>query len=1092
MKWSRWSLFYPVAASLCLAALSASAATFTIANGDNAALINAIVACNTNAQNDTINLATNGTYTFTTADQTPTTEVPADGITALPEIERDGVGSNFHTLTINGNNATLIRATGSPSFRIMRVGNTGSGALLTINNLTFANGNVPSTGDGGGILMIGTAILNNCYVRNCAGVNGGGISNQNGSLTLNNCTIANCTASKGGGLYNGNPSSWNAAMTVTSCTFYNSHATDGGNIFNDGPRTGPYGFDQGETTMDLISCTLREGSVRNDGNGAGTKLTFKNSIFSTSPVSNYVNGTYGGTVTSLGFNLSTATAQGYFTAVTDRWNAEPKLDTAGLKINGGPTPTFALCAGSEAIDHGNRYNINTDQRGFPRPVDNLAVANTVDGTDIGAFEAPVDPIQCSPYTVTTFADHNDGLCSGNDCTLREAVAQTNSLTNSTDETRTITFAPSITGRMGLTGGQLSLTKSATIIGPGARLLEISGNAQGRVFSLSSSVLGCTISGLTIRDGYVSGTTGASVEGGGIYNAGNLSLSDCALVHNLVIGGSGLANTSNPGGTARGGAIFNSGNLNVIRCTIGGADSNTSNGVFGGKGSDHPTDADILYHGGTGGGALGGAIYNDTNGTVFLENTTIAGNTATGGNGGAANFGGAGGAGVAGIYNLHTMTLTGATISANSAVGGAAGHSDAGTGSAAGTANGGVYAEQSTTTTVSNTIIAGNTRNPAGAMDVSGSFTSTGFNLIGITNDQSGFTGPSDQAGTFASPINPVLGPLQNNGGPTNTMALLAGSPALDKGSAVGLSTDQRAQPRPKDNPGTPNAAGGNGSDIGAFEADTNVVGPSPTPSPTPTATPSSTPGHLLNIATRLRVQTGDNVLIGGFIITGSDPKQLVIRGIGPSLAQFFSDPLPDPTLELYQGDTLLATNNDWKESQAEIVATGLQPSNDLESAIVRTLNPGNYTAIVRGNGDSIGIGVVEAYDLSQSSNSKLANIATRGFVDTGDNVMIGGFITGGDAQIVIRAIGPSLGNFGVSGALQDPTLDLVNSNGGIIRSNNDWKESQQNEIAATGLQPGDDRESALIESLPAGNYTAVVRGVGNSTGIGLVEIYDFQ
>jgi CSLREA domain-containing protein len=1089
---SRWSLFCSVAAGLCLAALSASAAVFTIPNGDVAALISAINTSSSNAQNDTINLASNGTYTFTAADQSATSDGPADGITALPEIGRDGVAPNpFHTLILNGNNATLIRATGAPAFRLLKVFNTGAGASVTINNLTFANGDVPGSADGGGILIAGTVTLNNCYVRDSVGGKGGGISNQNGSLILNNCTIANCTASKGGGLYNGNPANYNSPMTVTSCTFYNNHATDGGNIFNDGPRSGPYGFDQGETTMDLISCTLREGAVRNDGNGAGTKVTFKNSIFSNSPVSNYVNGNFGGTVTSLGFNLSTATAQGYFTAVTDRWNAVAKLDTAGLKMNGGPTPTFALCAGSEAIDHGNRYNITTDQRGSPRPVDNPLVANTVDGTDIGAFEAPADPIQCSPYTVTTFADHNDGVCSGSDCTFREAIAQTNSLTNSTDETRTITFAPSITGRMGLTGGQLSLTKPATIIGPGARLLEISGNAQGRVFSLSSSVSGAAFSGLTIRDGYVSGTTGASVEGGGIYNAGNLSLSDCALVHNNVVGGGGLANTSNPGGTARGGAIFNSGYLTVTRCTIGGADSNTSNGVFGGKGSDHPTDADLLYHGGTGGGALGGAIYNDTNGTVYLENTTIAGNTATGGNGGAAYFGGAGGAGVAGIYNLHTMFLTGATVSANSAVGGTAGHSEAGAPNAAGTANGGVYAEQSTTTTVSNTIIAGNTRNPAGAMDVSGSFTSNGFNLIGITNGQSGFTNPSDQAGTPASPLNPVLGPLQNNGGPTNTMALLNGSPALDKGSAV-LATDQRSQPRPKDNPATPNATGGNGSDIGAFEADTNVVGPSPTPTPVPSATPSATPGHLLNIATRLRVQTGDNALIGGFIITGSDPKQLVIRGIGPSLAQFFSEPLPDPTLELYQGDTLLATNNDWKESQAEIEATGLQPSNDLESAIVRTLVPGNYTAIVRGNGNLTGIGVVEAYDLNPSSNSKLANIATRGFVDTGDNVMIGGFITGGDAQIVIRAIGPSLGNFGVSGALQDPTLDLVNSNGDVIRSNDNWRESQQSEIAATGLQPGDDRESALIESLPAGNYTAVVRGVGNSTGIGLVEIYDYH
>jgi hypothetical protein len=151
--------------------------------------------------------------------------------------------------------------------------------------------------------------------------------------------------------------------------------------------------------------------------------------------------------------------------------------------------------------------------------------------------------------------------------------------------------------------------------------------------------------------------------------------------------------------------------------------------------------------------------------------------------------------------------------------------------------------------------------------------------------------------------------------------------------------------------------------------------------------------RLLNISTRLRVQTGENALIGGFIITGTDSKRVIIRGIGPSLAQFFSGALANPTIELFQGSTLLASNDDWKESQqAEIEATGIPPSNDFESAIVRTLPPGSYTAIMRGKGDTTGIGVVEAYDLNPTANSKLANISTRGFVETGDNVMIGGLI----------------------------------------------------------------------------------------------------
>jgi hypothetical protein len=263
----------------------------------------------------------------------------------------------------------------------------------------------------------------------------------------------------------------------------------------------------------------------------------------------------------------------------------------------------------------------------------------------------------------------------------------------------------------------------------------------------------------------------------------------------------------------------------------------------------------------------------------------------------------------------------------------------------------------------------------------------------------------------------------------------------------------------------------------------------------PGSTP--TPSQLLNIATRLRVQTGENVLIGGFIITGTDAKKVIIRAIGPSLSSFFSNFLANPTLELFQGNTTLDTNDDWIERRAEIEATGLQPSNDFESAIVRTLTPGAYTAIVRGEGNTAGIGLVEVYDLDQATNSKLANIATRGFVETGNDVMIGGLIVGpaggANAKVVVRAIGPTLANFQINGALQDPTLDLVNASGAVIRSNNNWRQgSQEAELIALGLQPGDNRESALVETVGPGNYTAIVRGVGNTTGVALVEVYDVQ
>jgi minor extracellular serine protease Vpr len=261
--------------------------------------------------------------------------------------------------------------------------------------------------------------------------------------------------------------------------------------------------------------------------------------------------------------------------------------------------------------------------------------------------------------------------------------------------------------------------------------------------------------------------------------------------------------------------------------------------------------------------------------------------------------------------------------------------------------------------------------------------------------------------------------------------------------------------------------------------------------------------QLLNISTRMRVLSGDQVLIGGFIITGTDPKKVIIRGMGPSL-NGVGVTLSDPTLELHQGSTTLATNDNWKindqtgqSQEADIRATTIPPTNDLESAIVATLPPGNYTAILAGKNGGTGVGVVEVYDLAQGANSKLANISSRGFVDTNDNVMIGGLIVGGGsgggtARVIVRAIGPSLS---VSGALGDPTLELHDVNGTTIATNDNWKindqtgQSQQAEIEATTIPPTDDLESALVATLAPGNYTAIVRGKNNTTGVGLVEVY---
>ncbi len=264
----------------------------------------------------------------------------------------------------------------------------------------------------------------------------------------------------------------------------------------------------------------------------------------------------------------------------------------------------------------------------------------------------------------------------------------------------------------------------------------------------------------------------------------------------------------------------------------------------------------------------------------------------------------------------------------------------------------------------------------------------------------------------------------------------------------------------------------------------------------PPPPPVPADAQLLNISTRVSVQRDDQVGIGGFIVGGTAPKRVIIRAIGPSLQSggtAVAGRLEDPTLELYNASNdLIEANDNWRSNnQSGIEATQLAPTRDEESAIVRVLEPGNYTAIVRGANGTTGIALVEAYDLENAAGSQLRNISTRGLVQLGDNVLIGGFILGaGDAQkIVVRAIGPDLGNRGVAGALQDPTLELRNADGVLILANDNWKELQQGDIQATGLAPADDREAAVVRLLNPGNYTAVVRGKAETSGVGLVEVY---
>ena len=248
------------------------------------------------------------------------------------------------------------------------------------------------------------------------------------------------------------------------------------------------------------------------------------------------------------------------------------------------------------------------------------------------------------------------------------------------------------------------------------------------------------------------------------------------------------------------------------------------------------------------------------------------------------------------------------------------------------------------------------------------------------------------------------------------------------------------------------------------------------------------------------VQTGDKIGIGGFIISGSAPKRVILRAIGPSLSHFgIPDLLADPVLELHgPGAFVTVINDNWRDTQeVEIQATGIAPTNDFESAIVATLSPGAYTGIVRGKNNTTGVALIEIYDLNQGVASKLANLSTRAFVSTGSDIVIAGFLLSDNNisdRVVVRGLGPSLapGSFPASAVLANPTLELRDSNGVLLVANNDWQDDpvQAAELIGDGLAPTNDLESGIAATLPPGLYTALLVGLNNGTGIGLVEVYD--
>lgn len=814
-------------------------------------------------------------------------------------------------------------------------------------------------------------------------------------------------------------------------------------------------------------------------------------------------------------------------------------------------------------------------------------------------------LQAGTLVVTSTADSGAG-------SLRSAIT-------AAADGDTIQFDPALTGQIiSLTSAELAIDKNITISGPGPSSLTVSRSSG--TFRIFHVMPGRTVvlEGLSIRNGNSNGGAGVLNDhailsinncdvrqnnapgspsigrGGGLYNDGSAGSATTTLLDSTVSSngsagyGGGIFNDAHNAGSVtlsvtnsavnnnsaanysgfgdgRGGGIYNDGA--GVNLTI--TNSSVSNNVAGDHGPGPPSPF------GSGGGIYGVGTLTITNstidgnsvgssgggitnyGTLRLISSTVSNNTAFGTHDGVAWNTESGG-----IDNNATLNITNSTFSANTAVNGGAivnfgALTVTNTTFSGNTAtNGGGIANSSASAScdLTNTILKGGASG-ANISNSNGTITSHGYNLS--SDNGAGFlTATGDQIN-----IDPMLGPLQANGGPTLTHEPLTNSPAIEGGDPDFTPPpvyDQRGF-------GYSRVFGGH-IDIGSVE-----VQPAFTPSPTPTATATATstttptatatatstptatatatvtptatatatvtpiatatstptatatatvtptttatasataapsptplpsPAHPVNISTRSRVEPGDHALIGGFIITGNKPKKVVLRGLGPSLSNFsLEDVLADPTLVLNASTgASIFQNDNWQDDSAqasELSAMGLALHDSRESGIVVTLQPGAYTAILAGKDQDAGVGLVEIYDADSGTASQLANISTRGFVRTGDQVMVGGFILGNggaNATVALRGIGPSLVQFGLSSVLADPILELRDSNGALLITNDNWEDDviSAEQLSAHGLAPSHSLESGIFAMLPPGAFTAILSGKGGGVGIGLVEIY---
>ncbi|MEY2483616.1 MAG: hypothetical protein QOK24_2144 [Verrucomicrobiota bacterium] len=1028
-------------------------------------------------------------------------------------------------------NCLFVRNRASSGGAIYYSGVTDQVSVLTATNCVFTDNVATDTTSGaiggGAIFAFGAfdpekayqstnlALTNCTFTNNQAGHGGGAIFDYgyNGNANINavKCTFSDNKARTGGAIYHDSELAARGVMKFENCTFSNNVVQDGGGAINVYKiYSGGEGFARvnnctfSANSSPIISSRIRvelSNSVLARGSSIGTQL--------------YGAESHGHNLSddAMGGNSGTAPG-GVLNGPGDVRNTNPQL--MPLADNGGFTLTHALSPTSPAINAGDdTLAPSVDQRNYSR----------AGVSDIGAFEfggtpAPVGPPAPTPSpTPTPSVPPHDPLAvintnSSGDGSLRAAIQYA----NSSPSNDTIRFEIPGPGPhvINLATQLPTLTYPVQILneGFGAKSITVrrSTAPEGSIFFVGQGnnvvIAGLTISNgkarspgpdrgagiynysgtLTLRNCVITGNS--AIYGGGIYNttrgggAANLTLVDCTLSNNNTTGGPGeggdgggaIYNDATPSNDAtvtltncslvnnssyrEGGAIYNrsaGGNAIVVlnNCTVKDNAAPSGAGVFN---RGRVTANGCTFSGNTtstgtfSSDGVGGALDQES-GTTQLSNSTVSGNTARSGGG---------------IFTSGTSTVNviNTTITRNVATQPGTFSPSAGGIGNAGSPSAGSPNNGSSVVNLQNTILALNT-SASGRSNGAGPFNSQGNNLVGDASGSTGFSNGvnNDKVGSQEAPVDPKLGGLQSNGGTTQTCALLAGSPAIDSGNdATAPGSDQRGYPR-----------SGN-SDIGAYEFGAEA------------------PVRLGNISTRLRSGTGDNALIAGFIVTGTQPKKVIVRALGPSLASLgIAEPLADPTLELYGPSGLMDSNDDWHiDHEAEIAATKLQPTDDKEPAIVATLPPGSagYTAIVRGTKGSTGVSVVEVYDLDTAGDAKLANISTRGLVQTGDDVLIAGTIALGpiSQQVIIRAIGPSLT---LPGKLENPSLELYDGDGALLEVNDDWGDSPNKQtISNSALGPTHPLESAILWTLPGNaRVTAIVRGANGTTGIAIVEVY---